>query len=395
MQSSSQSRNIIILFTTLVIIMMGFGMIIPVLPFLIEAFGASGQELGFVMAIYALMQLIFSPMWGQISDRIGRRPVLMIGLLGNGLSMLFMGLANSLWMLFAARAMAGLLASATLPTSYAYMSDSTSEEDRGRGMGILGAAMGVGMVLGPGFSGILADISLATPFYVGSVFSILALLVVYLLLPESLPEDRRTNDTHIDLRQQFTQMWQGLRGPIGFLFFLAFLASFSLTNFEGIYGLYMANKFDYGPSEVGYTLTFIGIISAAVQGGLTGPATKRWGEEKVIKASMIGSTVGFVLMVLAFNTTTILLTVGFFVFSNAMIRPGVASLISKRTESGQGISMGLNNSFMSLGRIIGPVLAGFLFDLNISLPYLSGASASLIGFILCLALLRTPKAEST
>ncbi|MFN2144900.1 MAG: MFS transporter, partial [Anaerolineales bacterium] len=340
-------------------------------------------------------QLIFSPMWGQISDRIGRRPVLMIGLLGNGLSMLFMGLANSLWMLFAARAMAGLLASATLPTSYAYMSDSTSEEDRGRGMGILGAAMGVGMVLGPGFSGILADISLATPFYVGSVFSILALLVVYLLLPESLPEDRRTNDTHIDLRQQFTQMWQGLRGPIGFLFFLAFLASFSLTNFEGIYGLYMANKFDYGPSEVGYTLTFIGIISAAVQGGLTGPATKRWGEEKVIKASMIGSTVGFVLMVLAFNTTTILLTVGFFVFSNAMIRPGVASLISKRTESGQGISMGLNNSFMSLGRIIGPVLAGFLFDLNISLPYLSGASASLIGFILCLALLRTPKAEST
>ncbi len=134
----------------------------------------------------------------------------------------------------------------------------------------------------------------------------------------------------------------------------------------------MANRFDYGPREVGYTLTLIGIISAGVQGGLTGPATKRWGEEMVIKVSLLGSAIGFVLMLLAFNTTTILLTIGFFVFSNAMIRPGVASLISKRTESGQGISMGLNNSFMSLGRVIGPVLAGMLLDINISLPYLSG-----------------------
>ncbi len=188
MHSSSQSRNILVLFITMVIVMMGFGMIIPVLPFLIEAFGASGQELGFLMAIYALMQLIFSPMWGEISDRYGRRPVLMIGLFGNGLALLFMGLANSLWVLFAARALAGLLASATMPTSYAYISDSTSEEDRGRGMGILGAAMGVGMVLGPGFSGMLAEISLSTPFYFGAALSILAMIFVYFILPESLPE---------------------------------------------------------------------------------------------------------------------------------------------------------------------------------------------------------------
>jgi multidrug resistance protein len=164
MQPSSQSRNILVLFITMVIVMMGFGMIIPVLPFLVVAFNASGQELGYLMAIYALMQLIFSPIWGEISDRFGRRPVLMIGLFGNGLALLLMGLADSLWVLFTARALAGLLASATLPTAYAYIGDSTSEEDRSRGMGILGAAMGVGMVLGPGFSGLLADVSLSTPF---------------------------------------------------------------------------------------------------------------------------------------------------------------------------------------------------------------------------------------
>ena len=390
---SSQTRNVAVLFITLVIVMMGFGMIIPVLPFLVEAFGASGQELGMLMAIYALMQLIFSPMWGEISDRFGRRLVLMIGLFGNGLALLFMGLANSLWMLFIARALAGLLASATMPTSYAYIGDSTSEEDRGRGMGILGAAMGVGMVLGPGFSGILAEISLSTPFYIGAGFSILAMIFVFFMLPESLPEEQRSRTTNINLRQQFSQMWQGLRGPLGFLLFLAFLVSFSLTNFEGIFGLFVAYRFDYGPREVGYILTFIGIISAGVQGGLTGPATKRWGEENVIKASLIASAIGFVLMLLAFNLWTILLTVGFFVFSNAMIRPGVASLISKRTEAGQGISMGLNNSFMSLGRVVGPVLAGFLFDINISLPYLSGGLATLIGFFLCLRLLNSLKAR--
>jgi DHA1 family multidrug resistance protein-like MFS transporter len=383
----------VVLFITLVIVMMGFGMVIPVIPFLVEAFGASGQELGFLMAIYALMQLIFSPIWGELSDRYGRRPIMLMGLLGNGLSLIFMGLASSLWMLFAARALAGLLASATLPTAYAYVGDSTSQENRGRGMGILGAAMGVGMVLGPGFSGVLAEISLSTPFYVGGILSLSAIAVVYFLLPESLAEEKRKATTSINLRNQFGEMWTGLRGPLGFLLFLAFLVSFALTNFEGIFGLYMANQFDYGPREVGLILTLIGLVSAAVQGGLTGYATKRWGEEGVIKFSLLGTAVGFVLMLLAFNLTTILLTVSFFVFSNAMMRPGVSSLISRRAEMGQGIAMGLNNSFMSLGRVVGPLLAGMLFDIRISLPYISGGLVALTGFLLCLKFLKVQRKE--
>lgn len=388
MSKSSQTKNMIVLFITLVIIMMGFGMVIPVIPFLVEEFGASGQELGMLMAIYALMQLIFSPMWGELSDRYGRRPIMLIGLLGNGLSMLFMGLANSLGMLFVARALAGLLASATLPTAYAYVGDSTAAEDRGRGMGILGAALGVGMVLGPGFSGLLAENSLSTPFFAGAGLSLIAIAVVYFSLPESLAPEARKQSTNINFRQQFSQMWQGLRGPLGFLLFLAFLASFGLTNFEGIFGIYMANRFAYGPREVGLILTMIGVISAAVQGVLTGPATKRFGEETVIKASLIGSSIGFLLMLWAFNLPTILITVGFYVFSNAMVRPGISSLISKQAEMGQGIAMGLNNSFMSLGRVLGPITAGFLFDIEMGLPYLSGAVINLIGFLLCLIFLR-------
>jgi DHA1 family multidrug resistance protein-like MFS transporter len=151
----------------------------------------------------------------------------------------------------------------------------------------------------------------------------------------------------------------------------------------------MANRFDYGPGQVGMILTLVGLVSAAVQGFLTGYATKRWGEENVIKFSFFGSAVGFVLMLAANNLPTVLITVSFFVFSNAMIRPGVSSLISKRAAMGQGIAMGLNNSFMSLGRVAGPLLAGFVFDIDLRLPYLTGGLVTLIGFVLCLFLLKS------
>ncbi|MCB2178887.1 MFS transporter [bacterium] len=389
MDSKTHKKNLLILFITLVIIMMGFGMVIPVIPFLVEAFGASGQELGMLMSIYALMQLIFSPIWGELSDRFGRRPVMLIGLFGNGLSMLFMGLANSIGVLFAARALAGLLASATLPTAYAYVSDSTTEENRGSGMGLIGAGLGVGMVLGPGFSGLLAEKSLSLPFFAGAVLSIFAIAVVFFFLPESLPKEARKNDTHIDIKGQFSEMYRGLAGPLGLLFILAFLISFGMTNFEGVFGLYMSKRFDYGPGKVGLILTLVGLVSAAVQGGLTGYATKRWGEEKVITFSFLGSAIGFVLMLAAFNLPTVLVTVSVFVFSNAMIRPGVSSLISKRAKMGQGVAMGLNNSFMSLGRVIGPLLAGTLLDINLHLPYLVGGLVTLVGFVLCIIWLKS------
>ncbi len=384
----SYSKNVIILFLTMVIIMMGFGMVIPVIPFLVEAFGSSGSELGLLMAIYAIMQLIFSPIWGELSDRFGRRPIMLLGLFGNGLSMLFMGLANSMPILLASRALAGVLASATLPTAYAYIGDSTTEDQRGAGMGIIGAGMGVGMVLGPGFSGVLAENDLSLPFFVGAALSLVAILFVFFMLPESLPEGERKSTTKINLKGQFLEMWRGLRGPIGIILVLAFLVSFALTNFEGIFGLYAAHKYNYGPGKVGGILTVVGIVSAVVQGVLTGPATKRWGEELVVKVSFFASAVSFLLMLTAHNFITLLITVALFIFSNSMIRPGVASMISKRAEMGQGIAMGLNNSFMSLGRVVGPILAGVLLDINLNLPYTSGAIITFLGFLLCVFVLK-------
>jgi len=381
-------RNLAILFFTMVVVMMGFGMIIPILPFYIIEFGAGGSAMGVLMATYAIMQFIFSPIWGGVSDRIGRKPVLMIGVLGNAIAQILFGFSTELWMLIAARILAGILSSATLPTAMAYIGDSTSEKNRGGGMGIIGAAMGVGMVLGPGIAGWMATYSLSAPFFLAAGLSLLALGFIFLILPESLPPEKRAESISKISGPQLKELWSALFSPIGFLLFLSFLVSFGLTNFESVFGLYANASYDYGPQQVGGLLTFIGLISAVVQGGLTGPFTRRWGEVTVIKVSLLGSALGFALMVLADSFVTVLLTTGFFVTSNAMLRPSVSALISRRATMGQGVAMGLNNAFMSLGRSTGPLWAGFIYDINLSYPYWSGSIIMLVSFIISMIRLK-------
>jgi DHA1 family multidrug resistance protein-like MFS transporter len=383
-----KNSNLAILFFTLVVVMLGFGIIIPIMPFYITRFGAGGFELGLMMAIFSVMQFIFSPVWGELSDRYGRKPILVIGVLGNAISMLMFGLATDMGWMFASRALGGMLSAATFPTAMAFISDSTTERDRGAGMGLIGAAMGVGMVLGPGVGGWLGGQSLATPFFLAAGLSTLAALLILLILPESLPKEKRLASGGRVRGPQLGMMWRELFGPLGFLLFLAFLVNFGLANFEGIFGLYTKERYQYGPEQVGSLLTVIGVVSAVIQGALTGLATRRLGEVRLILLSLLASAVGFAAMLLAREYLVVALTVGFFVFSNAMLRPAIASLTSKMVQGGQGMAMGLNNAFQSLGRVVGPLLSGFLFDLNLILPYSSAALIMLVSFGLAMVWLR-------
>jgi MFS transporter, DHA1 family, multidrug resistance protein len=287
-----QRWNVAILFFCMMVVMLGFGMIIPILPFYIERLGASGQELGILMAIFSVAQFIFSPIWGGLSDRIGRKPVLAIGMLGNAATLVLFGLSNTILLLFVTRGLAGVLSSATLPTAMAYIGDSTSERNRGGGMGVIGAAMGVGMVLGPGLGGWAGTISLQAPFFIGAGLSIVSLLLVLLVLPESLPVDKRVHKAEMRA-PQLNQIWLALLGPLGFMFFMAFLVNFGLASFEGVFGLFAKDRHGYDPVQVGGILSVIGIVSALIQGFLTGPATRRLGEMLVIKLSLAASAVGF------------------------------------------------------------------------------------------------------
>jgi len=380
----TNNRQVLILSFTLIVVMLGFGMVIPIFPFYIEQLGAGGAELGLLVATSSLLEFVFAPVWGGVSDRIGRKPVLMLGMVGYGLSSLLMGFSTELWMLFASRALSGILSSATMATALAYVGDSTSEENRGGGMGALGAAMALGIIVGPGFGGWLAGDSLSTPFFIAAGMSLVSLLLILLLLPESLPAEARQQVEGEVSTVQIGELWRALFSPVGVLLFMVTLFSFALTNFEAVFGLYALEKFGYGPERVGTILMVVAVVSTVGKGALTGPTTKRWGEATVIKASALAGSVGFAVLLLANTYITILLATGFFILSKTLLRPAAFSLISKRTTTGQGVVMGLSNSFMSLGRIVGPIWAGFIFDVNVNYPYLSGAAIMFIGFLISL-----------
>ena len=381
---TTNRRNLFILAFSLLVVMLGFGMVIPVFPFLIEELGASGSALGLLVATAALTEFLFGPIWGSISDRVGRKPILMIGMFGYALAMFLFGIANQIWMLIAFRALSGVLSSATITTTMAYIGDSTSEKARGGGMGLLGAVAGAGTVIGPGIGGLLAGGSLKTPFFVSSALALLSVLLVAFLLPESLPRQARVTHGQKVKLVRFNELWRALTGPIGMLLLIAFLATFGTSNFEAIFGLYMLNKLDYGPEQVGGILTLVGAIALIGRGLLTGFVTDRWGEPTVIKTSLLVGAVGFILLLLANTYVAVLFTTGIFTCSITFLRPSIHSLTSKRTNVGQGASMGLSNSFVSLGRVLGPLYAGIVFDINPNYPYVSGALILFAVFIMSL-----------
>jgi DHA1 family multidrug resistance protein-like MFS transporter len=379
----SNRKNIAILSFSLIVVMLGYGMVIPLFPFYIAEMGAGGQQLGLLISISALLELLCSPLWGSVSDRVGRKPILLLGLLGYALSSLLFGLSTELWMLYASRALAGLLSSATTATALAFISDSTSERDRGGGLGMLGAATGLGLILGPAAGGWLGGQSLSLPFFIAAGSSLLALLLAALLLPESLPAEKRQaagKVRTIDLGA----LWRALHGPIGVPMLLLFVVSFGLTNFESVFGLYAAQVFDYGPERVGTVLAVVGLTSTLGKALLIGPLTKRWGEPPIIKVSLAASAVGFLVLLLARTYPGVLAATGVFILAKTLLRTVIIALASKRANTGQGALMGLSNSFMNLGRIVGPLWAGYLFDVQAGYPYLSGAAVMLVGLAVSL-----------
>lgn len=366
-----------VLFAVMFLVMVGFGIIIPVLPFYAEEMGASPTELGLLMAVYSLMQLLFAPMWGRISDRIGRKPVMMIGVFGLAISFFLMAISSQLWMLFAARIIGGLLSSANMPTVMAYVADITTDEDRGKGMGIVGASVGLGFILGPAIGGIFSKISLSMPFYIAGISSLMTFILVMLILKESLsPEDRGVHTA------KKASLRQTLRGPISILFSLQLFISLSLAGLEATFAYFAAAKAGLGTVELGYLFMIMGLAGAIVQGGLVGILTKKFGEGFVIQVGIVVSAIGFglILLVNSFTTAAIFLTI--FGIGNGVIRPSVSALLTKTSKTGHGSTTGLLSSFDSLGRIIGPPLGGWLFSVTIGLPYISGIVLSVIAFFL-------------
>ncbi|OLS38540.1 MFS transporter [Bacillus sp. MRMR6] len=370
-------RALPILFLVMFLVMVGFGIIIPVLPFYAEEIGATPTQLGLLMAVYSLMQLIFAPLWGGLSDKIGRKPVMMIGITGLALSFFIQALATELWMLFAARIIGGILSSANMPTAMAYVADITTPENRGKGMGIIGAAVGLGFVFGPAIGGIFSGTSMSLPFYLAGSTSLLTVFLVFFFVKETLPKKGKN-----EVPAKKPSLWKAFSGPSSVLFLLQLLISLSLSGLEATFAYFAAKKAGLDSTHLGYIFMIMGFAGAIVQGGLVGKLTKRFGEGMVIQGGIIVSAIGFGLILLVDSFITAAIFLSIFGIGNGVIRPSVSSLLTKTSTAGHGSATGLLSSFDSLGRIIGPPLGGWLFSMAIGLPYISGAIISFLAFIL-------------
>lgn len=377
MENASR-KNLMILSFTLLIVMLGYGMVMPIMPFYIELFGAGGTELGWLMSTYSLMQLLCAPLWGTLSDRYGRKPILSIGVFGYAIALFLLGLAQNFAMLFLARSLSGILSSATMPTAMAYISDNAPQEEKSKGMGQLGAMAGVGVIFGPIMGGYLSTSSLSLPFFVGSGLAFLSLLLVFIFLPETRIHKQGTKGQTAVSSALYKSL---LFSPAGVLLLLIFIMSFGLTNFQGMIGLYVVDKFAFDTQQVGAIWMVMGIMLIVVQGGLTGPLSKKIGELMLIRLGLFGGALGFVFVALAINYGTILLALGLFIAALALIGPALNAYISRFAGEHQGAVMGMNSAVNSLGRVLGPFLGGYLFDLNIDYPFWSGAATLAVGLI--------------
>jgi DHA1 family multidrug resistance protein-like MFS transporter len=376
-------KPLFLLSFNLFIIMVGIGLVIPILPFYVEKFGADAATLGFLVAVFALMQFFFAPIWGRLSDRIGRKPLITLGLFGFALAEFIFAFATDLWMLFLSRIIAGIFGAAIMPSAMAYVSDVTTPDKRGQGMGYLGAAMGLGIVVGPGIGGWLSEFSLSFPFLFAGIAASLAGIVSIFVLPESLSKEamQKTTAENEKRENQFILIKKALQSPVGFLLILVFMMSFALTIFQAIFGFYALERFGYGPQEVGLIILITGIVGTITQGAAVGRLVARFGDERVVTSALLLSAFGFVIMTFANSFATVLLTTSIFFLGNSILRPSLNTFISKLAGSKQGMVMGLNNSFMSLGNVAGPILAGYVFEYQINLPYYIGAAVMLAALI--------------
>ena len=372
---------LVIVFVTVFIDLLGFGIIIPLLPFYAETFGARAFTVAMLSTSFSLMQFIFAPIWGRLSDRIGRRPIIVFGLLGSCLSYLAFGLATSLTSLFAARIFAGI-AGANIPTAQAVVADVTTPENRAKGMGMIGAAFGMGFIFGPAIGGFLSRYGYAAPAFFASALSLANFTAAWFLLPETLKPEHRA----IERVGRMDALRAALARPhLPLLLLIGFLVVASFSGFENTFALFAEQKYDFHASTIGYIFAFIGIILVIVQGFLVGKTVKTLGEHHIVPISLAIVAIGLLMIPGVHSIPALLVANGVLAIGMGFNNPSLMSLISRYTAAeDQGGVLGLTQSLNSLARIVGPMWAGFAFDhIGIGAPYVS--SAAVMGIACALA----------
>ncbi len=377
----------------------GFGLIIPLLPFWAEHLGAGPVGVGLILTIYALAQFVFTPILGSLSDRYGRRPVIIISLGIEALSFAFTALAGSLPLLLAARFIGGLGAS-NIGSAQAVVSDITSPAERAKGMGLIGAAIGLGFVVGPALGGALAALGTSVPFWVAMAVAIVNMLLVMRFLPETRTKQATStaSTSHNELFPLFAGWRQALKQPaVARMVTVNLLFTIAFTAMEAIFPLFTQHTFGWNAVQNGYIFTYIGVIIVIMQGGLVGRLVKKFGEKQLMIAGLILLAMGLALIPLGSQLALLFVALGILSIGDGAVSPTISTLLSFASPvEAKGETLGFAQGMAGLGRIIGPLAAGSLFAFGgSSAPFLIGAGLVAIAAIIALPALPTTKTSST
>lgn len=379
-----QHTPIVILIITMFIVQLGVGLIIPILPKFIQVLGVSGSTLGYLVSAMGLTQFLFSPIAGEWSDQYGRKKMIVFGIGMFSVSQCTFGLANDLWMLYLSRLIGGVGIAFTTPAVMAYVADITTEENRGKFLGWVGAAMSFGIVIGPGIGGFLAEYGLPIPFYMASVASALAMMAALFLLPETLSQKKQLETRTLQKKREniFSQIVLSFKAPYLFLLLLIFVLTFGLVSVEVVFGLYVDVKYGFTPKDIAILFTVGALMGVLIQALLIDWLLRKFGERQVINMSLLLSAGSLLLMLFPGSFWYTLFVTTLFISFTSMLRPAINTQLSKMAGQEQGFVAGMNNAYTSLGIIIGPSIAGIFFDIHIDLPYLFGVVLIVISLII-------------
>ena len=389
-----------VLYLTVFIDLMGFGIVIPILPLYAQDFQATPLAIGWLTGIYSGMQIIFTPILGRLSDRFGRRPVLLISIIGTAVGFALMGIAQSLTLLFVARILAGITGG-NISIPQAYIADVTAPEKRSHAMGMIGAAFGLGFTFGPLIGGVMSQISYGAPFFFAAALSVVNAVLIYVLLPESLSREHRARPHEEASTAEVFRHGRGAMFVLVVATYFFLIAGFAIMT--TLFALFTARRFGYDAHANGYLFGFVGLVSVIVQGGLIGRLVKRFGEVALTRAGMILTTISLALLPLSNNLTVLLLVCAGLSAGSGIASPPLSGLASQMIErTWQGRALGVMQSAGSTGRLIGPLIGGWLlmFDLQKPVaeygrtPFLVGAFLCFIGVLFAFCIKKPPEDRS-
>ncbi len=369
------------IFLIVFIDLLGFGLILPLLPYYAETFGANELTVGLLLASYSLMQFIGAPMLGRLSDRYGRRPILLISQLGTFIGFMILGFATTLWMLFLSRIIDGI-SGANLSTAQAYIADVTDEKNRAKSFGLIGAAFGLGFIIGPAVGGFLSQFGYHVPAFFAAGLSMLTMILTFVMLPEPQRKSNARREFSMKaLKQAFGHPTVGILLSIVFTFGLAF------AMFQTSFALFASARFGFNVQQTALVLTYVGILSVIMQLVVVKRVVKRLGENRSIVVTISALALGLVLMAAVQNPWMLIVVMPVLSFGGGVTSPVLTSLISKSVDRAEvGGMLGISTSVDSMSRVVAPILGNALLVFGSAWPSIVGAAILLIPIGLALRL---------